>query len=362
MPELSQASIEEIDEKLSAAVSVSLSLPEAYRPAFIGRHLLTELEGAAPPFDVSAAAVDLTDNLPPLEALLSNAVNAAIDSSDAKSPPLKLVANYLLASRREEAPQVGDENAALRAEIEALKAEVERLHEAKKAENEARKAEVDRLRAENEALRAAAVTSNGADFSLMPIGDEPLPPPLAETPAATAAAATGKVPTAPSAEILTALDERLASVQSVEPPPTAANVAPHDRLFNWIRDPRSTELPPGADPDAGAALNADVRLALTALDDRLVKVLEAGDIRFVRSSWLLAQPDAYRIQKRQDLEALEQSGASPLLSPTEAVAIVRKGNRSAGILSYGCALCHGLQPKQPLAFSSCVLPVFPAVC
>ena len=185
---------------------------------------------------------------------------------------------------------------------------------------------------------------------------------LATHPSLTAVAAKPISTCAPSAEILTALDERLASVQSVEPPPTAANVAPHDRLFNWIRDPRSTELPPGADPDAGAALNADVRLALTALDDRLVKVLEAGDIRFVRSSWLLAQSEAYRIQKRQDLEALEQSGASPLLSPTEAVALVRKGNRSAGILSYGCALCHGLQPKQPLAFSSCVLPVFPAVC
>lgn len=94
-----------------------------------------------------------------------------------------------------------------------------------------------------------------------------------------------------------------------------------------------------------AALSDDVRQALTALDNRLVTVLAAGHVRFVRSSWLLAQPEGYRIQRRQDLEALEQSGASPsppLLSPEEAVALIRRGNRSAGILSYGCALCRWL--------------------
>ena len=95
-----------------------------------------------------------------------------------------------------------------------------------------------------------------------------------------------------------------------------------------------------AEEQPQAALSDDVRQALTALDNRLVTVLEAGHVRFVRSSWLLAQPEGYCIQRRQDLEALEQSGASPspLLSPEEAVALIRRGNRSAGILSYGCAL------------------------
>ena len=140
-----------------------------------------------------------------------------------------------------------------------------------------------------------------------------------------------------------------------EPPPTEAGSS--DWFFKWFH-PRSTELPQAvAAPDAGAALNADVRLALTALDNRLVSVLGVGDICFVRSSWLLAQPDEYRIQRRQDLETLERSGASPspLLSPKEAVALVRKGNRSAGILSYGCTLCHGLQLSQ-------VVSAFTAVC
>ena len=94
-------------------------------------------------------------------------------------------------------------------------------------------------------------------------------------------------------------------------------------------------------PQAGTALNDDVHQALTALDDRLVSVLEAGDIRLVRSSWLLTLPEDYRIQRRQDLEALERSGTSPsppLLSPKEAVALIRKGDRSAGSLSYGWPL------------------------
>ena len=90
---------------------------------------------------------------------------------------------------------------------------------------------------------------------------------------------------------------------------------------------------------AAAALNTDVRLALTSLDDRLVDVVGKGHIRLVRSAWLLAQPKEYRIKKRQDLELLEQSGVSPspLLTPEEAVALIRKGDRSAGVLSYGCA-------------------------
>jgi hypothetical protein len=90
---------------------------------------------------------------------------------------------------------------------------------------------------------------------------------------------------------------------------------------------------------ATTALNADVRMALTALDDRLVDVLGMGHIRLVRSAWLLAQPEEYRIEKRQELEVLEQSGVSPspLLTSEEAVVLIQKGDRSAGVLSYGCA-------------------------
>ena len=100
-------------------------------------------------------------------------------------------------------------------------------------------------------------------------------------------------------------------------------------------DESSPRMPSNQSAGSSEALPAEIRSALTKLDDRLVKVLHAGDIRLVRSAWLLAQPSGYRIARRQDLEALEASGASPspLLSPEEAVALVREGNRSAGALT-----------------------------
>ena len=91
MPRLSQTNLEELSEKLAKAISASLSLPQADRPAYIGRHLLAELEGAeppaSPPLDLSAAAVGLAVEVPPLEEVLSSALNAAVASTDT-APPL----------------------------------------------------------------------------------------------------------------------------------------------------------------------------------------------------------------------------------------------------------------------------------
>ena len=36
----------------------------------------------------------------------------------------------------------------------------------------------------------------------------------------------------------------------------------------------------------------------------VIEALEHGYIRLLRSAWLLAQPDSYIIEKRQELEAL----------------------------------------------------------
>ena len=70
------------------------------------------------------------------------------------------------------------------------------------------------------------------------------------------------------------------------------------------------------------------------LDDRLVEVLQNGDIRLVRSSWLLNQPVNYHMARRQELEKL--SGAdSPLISCDDAVQYVRRGDRCVGALTYG---------------------------
>lgn len=81
---------------------------------------------------------------------------------------------------------------------------------------------------------------------------------------------------------------------------------------------------------------------LTAFDDRLVDALAASVIRLSRTEWLLAQPDDFKMPYRQQLEELEQSGAlpSPLLSPEEAAALVRQGDRSAGAVTHAW-LCPG---------------------
>ena len=54
-----------------------------------------------------------------------------------------------------------------------------------------------------------------------------------------------------------------------------------------------------------------------------------------RSAWLLAQPKSYIIQSRQQLEELESKGESPLLTPKEAINLMSRADRSAGVLSHG---------------------------
>ena len=54
-------------------------------------------------------------------------------------------------------------------------------------------------------------------------------------------------------------------------------------------------------------LPAEVYQALTAFDDRLVDALRAATIRLLRSEWLLAQPEDFKLPYRQQLEELEKS-------------------------------------------------------
>ena len=96
-------------------------------------------------------------------------------------------------------------------------------------------------------------------------------------------------------------------------------------------------------PSTGSTLNDDdVIGVLSRLDDRLVERLEEGVMKLVRSSYM-KQPFVLRIQRRQELEELQDrlvdEGAAveklPLLTPQEAVALIRRGNRSVGALTYG---------------------------
>ena len=78
---------------------------------------------------------------------------------------------------------------------------------------------------------------------------------------------------------------------------------------------------------------SEVLRELSALDDRLVEALQRGDIRLLRATWLRARPASFRLLRRQQLEALEVAGEAPtpLLRSEEAVALVRRGDRSAGV-------------------------------
>ena len=94
-------------------------------------------------------------------------------------------------------------------------------------------------------------------------------------------------------------------------------------------------------PDATSrpldATEMEIIVALSKLDEPLCECLAAGHIRLLRTAWLEQQPDSYRIQRRQDLEELEADGVSPspLLRPEEAVELIKRGDRSAGAVTYG---------------------------
>ena len=90
-------------------------------------------------------------------------------------------------------------------------------------------------------------------------------------------------------------------------------------------------------PDAGTPLPPKLIRALTELDKIVIQVLMCGAIRLICVKWLLTRPDNFKMPNRQALEEIERSGASPspLLSPREAAALVRRGDRSIGALTYG---------------------------
>ena len=88
--------------------------------------------------------------------------------------------------------------------------------------------------------------------------------------------------------------------------------------------------------DEMTCFSDDIRRTLSALDERLREVLGRRAIRLVSSEWVLAQPEGFRMLRRQELEEFERNGSgSPLLSDQEAVALLMRGDRSVGALTYG---------------------------
>ena len=86
------------------------------------------------------------------------------------------------------------------------------------------------------------------------------------------------------------------------------------------------------------------------MDESLITVLSRGSIRLVRAAWLCEQPDGFCMKRRQDLELLE-AATSPLLSPEEAVALVRRGTRAVCALSYGMLAAYSHARQRATRYS-----------
>ena len=83
-------------------------------------------------------------------------------------------------------------------------------------------------------------------------------------------------------------------------------------------------------------------VSLFALDDTLASTLRQGSIRLVRTSWFLAASASadFQLPHRQALE-MRPDSSEALLSPDEAVDLLRRGGRCIGSLTYGwCARGH----------------------
>jgi hypothetical protein len=84
----------------------------------------------------------------------------------------------------------------------------------------------------------------------------------------------------------------------------------------------------------GIAQDGDAAFSLTRLDDRLSEALGRGYIRLVKPDWLIAQSVAggFLVRPCQELRMMQPS---PLLSPEDAVDVLRRANRSVGALTLG---------------------------
>jgi hypothetical protein len=88
-------------------------------------------------------------------------------------------------------------------------------------------------------------------------------------------------------------------------------------------------------PDGAADGDAAILRTLSSFDDRLTRAVANGDIRIVSTGWLLAQPESYRLERRQDLEKRESRAEAPFLTCDAAAKLIQQHNRGLGALSYG---------------------------
>lgn len=129
--------------------------------------------------------------------------------------------------------------------------------------------------------------------------------------------------------------------------PSASPAAPHNTSENAVALGLGDFNPVVQDLDSTTVAQEshdEILGELRLLDDGLITTLQCGDIRLVRTSWLVvwasAAEDGRLLPSRQELEALEAaadygSEGTPLLQPDEAVALIRCADRRVAVLSHG---------------------------
>jgi len=99
--------------------------------------------------------------------------------------------------------------------------------------------------------------------------------------------------------------------------------------------PSTKSIKPEEGASGDSAMQDDVASVGEAVITSLADALTHRAIRLIDVNWLLARDDAWRMPRRQALEALEDEGETPFVGPDEARTLLQDRSRPIGVLSYG---------------------------
>jgi hypothetical protein len=355
-----------VSEPLAAATRASITLPPSERPLFIGKHLLAQAQNAETLPTATSASGTATiskaarqEELAALAKILTTALNAV---SGLPGSALQRLADHLIAEYGG-ASDTATAHAIATARPDPL--------------DDGDDTNLDDIDDDDDAERptvaigapsklVASRTSPGSPSLAVEQGHkaapddkkvaEPVPETTDSAPTEVVEPAAGAATEAESAQAVASTEIRYptfgnsmvnASVQAFTPrgssssgpssSPDALSVRNmHRAILKADNSPRQ-RMAFRTSTDGCTLLPPKLRQTLTELDAILIQVLLRGAIRLLRVEWLVKQLDHFRMPRRQVLEELEESGVlpSPLLSGEEAAALVRRGDRSIGALTYG---------------------------
>ena len=359
-----------LTEPLTAATRASITLPPSERPLFIGKHLLAQAQNAKTLPTATSASGTATISKAALQqelAALAKVLTAALNAvSGLPGSSLQRLADHLIveyggasdtatayatatarpnvlnddgddtnlddiddddeAERPTVAIGAQSEQLASRASPESPSLAVEQGHKAAPEDKKVAETEPETTdSAPTEVVEPAAGAASEAESAQAVASTETRINPIFEIGKSMVnASVQAFTPRGPSSSRSSSSPDAL-SVRNMHRAILKADNSPRQPMIFRTSTDGCTLLPP------------KLHQALTELDKIVIDVLLRGAIRLLCVKWLLMQPDNFKMLNRQALELLELSGASPspLLSCEEAAALVRRGDRSIGTLTYG---------------------------